>query len=257
VTRPSAPPPSSRRTVTAAERAAIEAVVGPVADPDLLRALRDARGRTFQRLEFLGDSVLDLVLVTHALLEPGCPRCLQPQRHGDPARLGTDRRLAEQARRHGVGAWLEWEASDERLADVVEAAVAVAWLSGGWRAVVGLVSAAVHPVGRRVGHALETGTGAVLDDAAGQRRVGAALLELAAADAAFRDLPDADEGDLSRRRAQVHRSARVADYAVRTGVVPTAGGSAAVSDRVERWLATTLQAGGADRALARAAEVLA
>jgi len=256
VTRPGAPPPAARRTVSADERTAIEAVVGVISDADLLRALRDARGRLFQRLEFLGDSVLDLALVMHSVLEPDCPRCRASRRHGDPARLATDRQLAEQARRHGLGSWLEWEVSDERLADVVEAAVAVAWLSGGWSAVVGLVSAAVHPLGDGLGPALQDGGVTAPGDPAGERRVGAALLELAAALAAYRELPEGDEGDLSRRRAERHRTARVAEYAARTAVVVASGDADTVSDRVERWLAADVLAHGADAALERAAEVL-
>jgi dsRNA-specific ribonuclease len=86
--------------------------------------VRDARGRTSQRLEFLGDSALDLTLATHVAVEPDCPACPASPRRGDPARLVTDRRLAERARAHGMGDWLEWEASDDRLADLVETAVA-------------------------------------------------------------------------------------------------------------------------------------
>jgi dsRNA-specific ribonuclease len=256
VSRPEAPPPSSRPTVTADERAAIEEAVGPVPDADLLRALRDARGRTFQRLEFLGDSVLDLTLVTHTVLEPDCPQCQSSRRHVDAGQLATDRRLAEQARRHGLGGWLEWEVSDDRLADVVEGSVAVAWLSGGWAAVVELVAAVVHPLGPRTGPALLGGAVPDVEDAAGERRVGAALLELAAGRAAYRELPDGDEGDLSHRRAELHRTVRVAAYAARTGVVAAAGDADTVSDRVERWLAGALLADGADAALERAAEVL-
>jgi dsRNA-specific ribonuclease len=256
--RPSAPPASLRPTVTAEERTLVEQVVGPVADDVLLRAVRDARGRTFQRLEFLGDSVLDLLLAIHVAVEPDCPACLASPRRGDPSRLVTDRRLAERARAHGMGDWLEWEASDDRMADLVETAVAAAWLSGGWGQAVPVVRAVVHPVGPEAARVLDLGGAAAAPaTAAVERRLGASVLELAAAVDAYRRLPDADEGALSQHRAQRHRAPRVAAYAARTGLAPAGGDPDVVSDRVERWLARELLEHGADAALATASDVLA
>jgi hypothetical protein len=231
-------------------------VTGPVAGLDLLRAVRDGRGRVFQRLEFLGDSVLDLVLAVHAATEPGCPVCAAGRHPGDPDRLVTDRRLAERARVCGVGGWLEWDASDDRLADLVETCVAVAWRSGGWEQAAAVVDLVVHPLGDVTSRVLVSGVTDLQPSTASERRLGASVLELAAAVLVYDGSPDADEGELSQHRASVHRAERVADYAARHRLVPSGGDAASVSDRVEQWLARRLVGGGADAALADARAVL-
>lgn len=254
--RPATPPPRLRPTVTPQERVAIELVIGPVPDDELLRAVRDGRGRAFQRLELLGDSVLDLVLAVHAVVEPGCVTCLRTGHPGEPARLVTDRRLARQARERGLGSWLEWEASDDRLADLVETSVAVAWRARGWAGACDVVAAVVHPLGSEVVHALRGGGTDAVGQAATARRLGASVLELAAAWWVFRALPDADEGELSAARARIHRATRIAEQVVGSGVVDAVGDPGTVTNRVERWLAETLLRDGADRALADAEAVL-
>ena len=70
---PDTPPPYLRPSITERERAEIEATLGPITDHVALLAVRDGRGKQFQRLEFLGDSVLDVVLTVHRWAEPGCP----------------------------------------------------------------------------------------------------------------------------------------------------------------------------------------
>lgn len=246
--RPPAPPAQRRPDVTPTERRAIEAVTGPVAGLDLLLALRDGRGRDFQRLEFLGDSVLDLVLAVHAAAEPGCP--------GDPARLVTDHQLAEQARACGVGDWLEWDASDDRLADLVESCVAVAWRSGGWEQVAATVDLVVHPVGDVTSRVLVSGRPDLPTTTASEEQLGSAVLELAAAVLVSEGWPDAEEGELSQRRASIHRAERVAAFASRSGRVPAGGDADTVSNRVERWLARVLVGEGADVSVAEARVVL-
>lgn len=253
--RPDVPPASLRASLTDAERAGITAVVGPLPD-DLLRPLRDARGRTFQRLEFLGDSVLDLVLQVHGVVERDCPAC-----RGGAANLGrfvTDAALGRQAAAAGVGSWLEWQASAERHADLVEASVAAAWLHGSWTQVVPLIGSVVHPVGDRVASVLVSG-GFVVDGAVPRpslRRTGSALLELAASRVVFDLLPDADEGELSGRRALLHQTRRVAQYARRHGLAED-GPDAALSDAVEEMLAGELLSAGATAAIDAAARSLA
>lgn len=242
--------------MTARERAAIQDALGPVPDDQLLRAVRDGRGRTFQRLEFLGDSVLDLLLAVHAAVTPGCPGRADGPHPGDPFHLATDHRLAAAARSAGLGGWLEWEASDERLADLVETCTAVAWRSGGWAAAVRLTDAVVHPVGSAVLAVLAGAAAGPAVAADEERRLGAALLELAAAAEAYAALPTGDAGALSQHRAQLHRADRVAAFAARTRLVDPAGDKGTVSDRVERWLARRCLADGADPALAAARDVL-
>lgn len=234
------------------ERAAIAGVVGHLSD-ELALPIRNARGLTFQRLEFLGDSVLDVILQVHAVIEPGCPECAEV---GDVGTLVTDHRLALRARGIGLGSWLEWDASAERLADLVEACAAAAWLAGGWSQAGDFAGKAVHPPVSRCVAALEGKEVTASTGDRRERRLGAAVLELAAATLVFNDRPDADEGQLSQLRAVAHRTSRVAAHARRSRVVPAVGEDAVVSDRVEAWLAETLLTRGADAALADAAEVL-
>jgi len=254
--RPSEPPPFLRANLSDRERAEITTAVGQLSD-DLVRPLRDGRGHDFQRLEFLGDSVLDVILTVHAVVEPRCARC--ERANGEVGRLVTDRRLGRQAEVIGLGSWLEWEASWERLADLVEACVAAAWLGGGWAQAAAFASAAVHPLNLNCAMTL-TGQSKSRQAPTGsraERQLGAALLELAAASSLFRGHPTADEGELSRLRAASHRITRVAAYARNTHRAFGAGEDAALSDRVEAWLAGQLLRRGADPALANATDVLA
>lgn len=232
--------------MTAAERTAIEAVLGPITDDDAMRAVRDGRGRSFQRLEFLGDSVLDVILTVHRWAEPICVSCTPH----DAAEAASDLHLAHAASRAGLGRWLEWRASDERIADLVETCVAACWVSGRWNQSAGFVSQVVHPVGQATVRALTVGD-ARCEPGRAARRVGSALLELAAADGVVRAFPGADEGELSTRRATLHRAtaitaiARAADPALR-------GDPDQVLSTVEDGVAAVLRADGADAALLRA-----
>jgi len=252
VIRPLAPPPLLRPTLDDDERRLILAIVGP-ADDRWVRALRDARGQEFERLEFVGDSVLDVVLAVHTVAEPSCSRCRSVDGH--VTRLATDARLGRHARTHGLGQWLEWEASDDRLADLVEACAAVSFLAGSWSQVVAYINTVVHPMSHVTGELLARGwVGA--DAPAAPRGVGSALLELAAALTVFSRLPDADEGELSTRRAALHRASRVADHARQRHLVDGRGADAVVSDRVEVLLARELLRRGADAAVQQAVTVL-
>lgn len=248
------PPPHLRSEVNENERAAIAAAVGPLA-PELLRPIRDGRGQQFQRLEFLGDSVMDLALAVHALIEPACSNCLSVA--GDVGRLVTDHALASQATAGGFGGWLEWQASPERLADLVEAAAAAAWLQGGWSQAFEVINGVVHPLSPLTLKALATG-GLAADQGSTSkalRRVGASLLELAASQLVYRAAADADEGELSRRRAELHRATRIAEYA-RDHHVGTGKDDSVLSDAVEELLAQRLLSAGADLALDEATAVL-
>jgi dsRNA-specific ribonuclease len=246
VTEPLPPPPSLRPTVSQRERQLIEELLGPVDDVDLLRAVRDGRGRDFQRLELLGDSVLDVVLTTHRWVEPECPACRRESSEG----AASDRRLAQAARRAGVGEWLEWEASDHRVADLVETCVAVCRASGGWAQVCDFVGRVVHAQGEVTLQTLSVG-GAKTDAGRAGRRVGSACLELAAGQRAAELWPQADEGELSTRRAGAHRASRIASVA-RHQRADWHGDDEAVLSQVEDAVAAELAARGADAALALA-----
>ncbi len=253
--QPNEPPPALRLDLSPSERGAIAMVVGPLPD-ELALMVRDGRGAQFQRLEFLGDSVLDVVMNVHAVVEPGCRPCQSVQ--GDVARLVTDHRLSKLAVRAGVGSWLEWDASPERLADLVETCVAAAWLHGGWKQATEFVSKVIHPLGPDCERTL-AGQGDHSVTATGsrvERRMGSAVLELAAARAVFDEDLTANEGELSSRRALLHRSSRVAEYARSTAVVATIGNDSVVADRVDAWLAATLLSEGADAALLAAGRVI-
>jgi hypothetical protein len=222
--------------------------LGPISDVSLLRAVRDGRGRQFQRLEFLGDSVLDVVLAVHRWVEPQCEACARDGRHAE----ASDRYLAEAAQRARVGSWLEWHASHDRIADLVETCVAVCWLSDSWVRVVGFTSTVVHPMGRRTAAALAEG-GVAGEPGRAARRVGSAVLELASGRQAFMTLPDADEGVLSTARAAVHEAHQVARRAIELSEVDGApfgrGDDDMMLSQVEDLLATTLATSGADAAL--------
>ncbi len=169
--------------------------------PSAHRAITDARGRDFQRLEFVGDSVLEVILHAHSMVVgPGCPHC-----HGRADHFTTDAHLTEVARRGAIGTWLDWRPSDHRLADLVEACAGAAWESGGWSRAVGFVAARVHPLPVAESRRLLFGGAQVHRDAPARAReiLGASILEAAASTGVFRRHPEGDEGDLSRIRARL------------------------------------------------------
>ena len=251
-TTPNSPPPRLRPDVSQTERQLIESVTGPLSD-GALRAVRDARGKQFQRLEFLGDSVLDVVMSAHSVVSPDCGAC----RHvnGNIARLVSDAALTRTAQAHQLGRWLEWNASPERLADLVEACIAAAWVSGGWEQSINTSSNLLHPLGS-LGEIFAGRLHMKPVSSKAVRRVGAAFLELAGAAGAFHADPNADEAELSAMRAAVHRADKVAEFVRRSRVVDGNGESGQVSDRVEALIAGLLWEQGADAAFSLADRVL-
>ena len=248
---PDTPPPYLRADITEEERRQIETVIGPVPDELALRAVRDGRGREFQRLEFVGDSVLDVILTTHQWIEPDCSACA----HEAPD--ASDHALAAAASAVGLGAWLEWQASPERIADLVETCVAACWLSGRWVQASTFVSYVVHPVGPATVGTLRNGSAVGLPGRAA-RRVGSAVLELAAAFGVYLSLPDVDEGTLSTRRATLHRASAVAVIArgpVGASLIgEVRGDDVTVLSQVEDALSAIMASSGADECLRAANE---
>jgi dsRNA-specific ribonuclease len=184
----------------AVQCARIEARLGPLR-PGPLEAIRTGRGREFQRLELMGDSVLELVLHAHAVIVgPRCPLC-----GGRADRFTTDAHLSELGAEIDLGDWLDWNPSERRLADLVEACAGATWASGRWPQLVAFVAAELHPLPdgevRRVLH----GGASVHPEAPARAReiLGAAILEAAASTAAYQHHPDGDEGDLSRVKARM------------------------------------------------------
>ncbi|HUV47604.1 MAG TPA: hypothetical protein VMX11_01390 [Actinomycetes bacterium] len=243
MTLPGTPPPELRLSITDVERTQIIEVLGPIPDEPTLLAVRDGRGKQFQRLEFLGDSVLDVMLAVHQWCEPECIHCRQPGAVVD----SSDRHLAEVAVQAGLGAWLEWAASAERLADLVETCVAACWMSGRWAQALAFASQLVHPMGSETASALSIGLSG-LDAGRAGRRVGSAFLELAAAYGLMQAFADADEGELSERRAQIHRVSAIAAVARSRGG-SLRGDPETLLSHVEDQVAEQLAAQGADVAL--------
>lgn len=243
MTVPETPPARLRQTVSGAERAQIESALGPITDDVSLHAVRDGRGRQFQRLEFLGDSVLDVILLAHQWAEPGCAACVTLE----ASAAASDVHLAQAARRAGLGTWLEWRAADERIADLVETCVAACWMSGRWPQAGHFIQQVVHPIGEPTLQLLVDGAGG-LERGRHGRRSGSAILELAAASGVVHAFPDADEGELSTRRATMHRATVIAAIAVSRGIAPQEDPDSVLS-AVEDQVAVVFATRGADAAL--------
>jgi dsRNA-specific ribonuclease len=242
--------------VTDRQRAAIAAVIGGAASPDVVLAIRDARGRTFQRLEFLGDPLLELM---EGLVDVVVAAAV-PHHHAT-----TDRALSRQAQALGAADWLEWTPSDQRLADLVEAVAGAAYVTGGWRAVgaihqrlrgplphdvLELLTAPADPPGRLV-------STTTIDRA--HAALGASVLETSATLAVYWLDPLADEGDLSALRRERHVTARIAAWArshpADLGVDPRAD-DAPLSDAVEHLLGMLATTQGPSTAVAVADRIL-
>jgi hypothetical protein len=141
---PTAPPAQRRRSASADEAAALTRALGGRARLGVhdTAALLDPRGHRFQRLEWLGDSLLDHITAHHRLLAAGSSApCCAGRSHAD---LVSDDDLAATVRGSGVLALLDWEPSPHRQADLVEACVAAAWLAGGWPDAVAVSATLVH-----------------------------------------------------------------------------------------------------------------
>ena len=254
---PSHPPPAGPTPLTDRQRAAITGVIGADADATLILALRDARGRTFQRLEFLGDPLLELVEGLVDVVVAGAV----PQH-----RSTTDDALARQAAALGVHDWLEWTPSAQRLADLVEAVAGAAFLTGGWRAI-----GSVH---QRLRGPLPPDVLALLEapapptppepdvEAATDRphaSLGASVLEVAATLEVYRAFPAADEGELSALRRERHVTVRIAAWArnlTGTLVVAPNADDKVLGDAVEAWLGRIATVEGPAAAVVAGSRVL-
>jgi dsRNA-specific ribonuclease len=105
-------------------------------DEHLPRAVAAGRGTAFQRLEFLGDRVLELSVAT-GLAHAG--------RSGNPmagaqlartvARATDGRHLEEVSMRSQLGALVGFRTGPKRRADMVEAVAGALFLDGGWAAI--------------------------------------------------------------------------------------------------------------------------
>lgn len=182
----SGPPPDLLRTsATPEERALVCAQLGVVVPAEDVPALLDPRGVRFQRLEWLGDSLLDVLVARWraGLAEPP-----------DLADVVSDEALGRRATASGLPALLDWQPTAHRLADLLEAAVAAGHRGSGF---VGARTVAIRLVEPRLAEVR-------LPRELSPRRAaeaGASVLEAAAALLLFVRRPEADEGALSEERA--------------------------------------------------------
>jgi len=103
----------------------------PLARRDLAEALIDPRGHLFQRLEYVGDSILDAVSTAVLVrLEPWDAASLSAIA-GEQQALVSDHALARVAARRGLPAVRTFPASRHRLADRIEAAIGALWADAG------------------------------------------------------------------------------------------------------------------------------
>jgi len=101
----------------------------------------------YQRLEFLGDAVLELAISRHLFFE--FPEIDEGKLTRIRAALVREETLSRAAQRVGLGEYIRLSAGEEKtggrkkpsiLADVVEAVLAAVYLDGGFDAAVGIIS---------------------------------------------------------------------------------------------------------------------
>lgn len=98
---------------------------------DLVLALIDPRGHLFQRLEYVGDSILDAVVVSELVrLEPWDEPSLALI-NGEQQAMVSDHALGRVAARRGLPRVRTFQASRHRLADRIEACIGAIWADRG------------------------------------------------------------------------------------------------------------------------------
>jgi dsRNA-specific ribonuclease len=207
-------------------------------------ALRDARGKHFQRLEFLGDAVLNLIALRHLGLwrmHGITPRCCEPQPF-----ITTDHALGIIGQAKPFKEIPDWAVSPARSADLVEATVGAAYLSHGWQGAIRLAELHVHPKTLdppRVTAPIEGHRVDVL-------HLGAQVLSTYYAVEVFTDNPGADEGVLSELRTVLDLNSRRASLARTLGYTAPAGaGDRGWADQLDHALGTTCATHGIARAI--------
>ncbi len=258
----------------------------PLHERDYVEALVDPRGHLFQRLEYVGDSILDaVVLEALVLVEPWSEPDLSLLT-GTQQSLVSDHALGRVASRRGLPDVRTFDASRHRLADRVEAAIGAAWADSGIDAA---VAVAVHLVvgpglrhlprragtpetdgdaryesgSRACGHEPVTPAwyGAAARAGAPRRRlavVGNAVLEAAFSTAQYAARPSATEADLSEERRTGMSNAILAARAreLRLGSGHGSTDRRAVADGVQALVGAATMDGGLVAGLRVAAGVL-
>ncbi|WP_040339569.1 hypothetical protein [Candidatus Blastococcus massiliensis] len=255
------PPPHRRRAASPDEALALARALGttaPLRRSDVA-ALLDPRGHRFQRLEWLGDSLLDHVTAHHRVLvvEDGGECCAGRSHAG----LVSDRDLAASVEDAGVLHLLDWRPGVRRRADLVEACVAAAWLAGGWADALAAAATLVHAAFARDRDRLLRGGAphrpeppCSSDDFRRAATLGSFTLE-AAASVHLVAVDAGDEGELSARRHPLLAGRRlVREAGVRPPCGPTSSGHHL--DHVQALVGMAQLRDGAVAAVATASGVL-
>lgn len=190
------PPPRLRRQASEGEWAGLGAILGFTPTESLRCVLLDPRGKVFQRLEWWGDSVLDLLGAFHIATTEGCCAGLPD--------LTSDDSLAKRIARAGVTQHLDWAPSPERLADWAEVAVAAAFDTGRWELAAIVAGRLVHsPLAAPRPDLGPTALEPLADVCQVTRNtaaLGAQVVEAAVSLRLAAAYPAADEGELTQRR---------------------------------------------------------
>jgi dsRNA-specific ribonuclease len=240
-------------------------------------ALLDPRGPLFQRLEYVGDAILDMVVVQALVrLQPWTEPSLA-MINGEQQALVSDHALSRVAERRELPPVRTFAVSVHRLGDRIEAAIGAAWADSGIGAAVEVATRLVVRPGlhhlpvlgavpdttgddryetaaRVCGHdPLEPAWyGAAATGGAPRRRlanVGNAVLEAALSMAQYVDSPWATEAEMSEERRTATSNAVLAERAVDLGLVRPDDDqdSRAVADEVQALVgAVTLDRGTVD-----------
>lgn len=213
---------------------------------DLVHALIDPRGPMFQRLEYVGDSILDAVVVRELVRLEAWDETSLALINGEQQAMVSDRALGRVAARRALPAVRTFSASKHRLADRIEASIGALWVDRGiddaataaYELVVRPAVAGIPPrhelpeaprsaryesAARELGHEpVETvWFGAAALAGPTRRRlavVGDSVIETAMSTAQFVEEPDASEADLSEERRGATSNATLAHRAHELGL---------------------------------------
>lgn len=254
---------------------------------DLVLALIDPRGHLFQRLEYVGDSILDAVATAELVrLEPWDSTSLSTI-SGEQQALVSDHALGRVAARRGLPAVRTFPASRHRLADRIEAAIGALWADLGIEAAeTAALSLVVEPGlqglprrdevpdgtdGARYVHAASTLGHEAVDrrwfaaaahGGPARRRlavVGDSVIEAAMSTAQYVDEPEATEAVMSEERRSATSNAVVAQRARELGLERRGDDRTdrrAMADEVQALVGAVAMDGGLRAALEVAAGVL-
>ena len=259
---------------SAADVAALDEALGVVLrDRELVAALVDPRGPLFQRLEYVGDSILDAVVVRELVARDDWSSTSLARLSAGQQALVSDHALGRVASRRGLPAVRTFPASPRRLGDRIEAAIGAAWADRGLAAAEQLaLRLVVEPaLGRAapepavpegpgdldaetavtvLGHGVRSSSwfGAAARPGPVQRRlavVGDAVLEAACSMAQYVDQPLDSEAELSDQRRGELANGALAARARDLGLVGDGSAdSRVVADRIQALVGAATYDGG-------------